>query len=93
VQFARVDTAPQGLGGLQHFRFTLGESRDHAERWRSAPSRLALVGGVVRGEVGSLAADAVGRAVARECESFWGLEGQRPQQLGQLLKIVSLVVV
>lgn len=87
VQFARIDTVTQGLGGLQHFCFTLGESRDHAERGCSASSRLALVGGMVRGEVGSLATDAVGRAVARERESFWGLERQRPQQLGQLLNL------
>lgn len=87
VQFAGIDTVPQGLGGLQHFCFPLGESRDHSECGCSASSWLAPVARVVRGEVGSLAADAVGRAVARERESFRGLERQRPQQLGQPLNL------
>lgn len=84
VQLASTDALPQGISSLEHLGRPGDEGCDHYLVPATTFGRGAAVGRVVRGQVGCLVADAADRSELRNGLGRTCMDGQRPEELGEV---------
>lgn len=84
VQLTCADTLPQSSGSPKHLGGPGDEGGDDLLIQPTALGRAAGVCGVVRGKIGSLAADAADGSELRDGLRCVGVDGQGPEQVGEI---------
>lgn len=84
VELPCADSLPQRGGGEEHLSRPGDEGADHLPVQAASLGGSADVGGVVRGQVGGLAADAADGPELRDGACSALVDGQGPEQVGQI---------